>query len=309
LEWHFYIEDADMVIALLDVKTSPGWHIIKGSYQFGPQSQASGQAIKDGNRVIARYKPIGAIIYILHHPPTALVTDNFAKKVKHLDSIFIERRSRWDMCTKYRDARCPAVVDEVISSYYQSNSWVIIENEISHMIHTLAGKIPQLVLFESDQNMGVWLQKWKKEKIDGVQLEDGEEELWKDQEEESSDTYEDLEDDSRDSDSGDEANRSAPKRQRLALTQVKEQQKGKKLSMAQSFFRNEENSQHSIVIASTPVPMQTEINEDGRTYSFLVDIGLWFDGMAWYEREEIPNDEVQGEQELNFFFHQDQLQI
>jgi hypothetical protein len=35
-------EDADMVIALLSVKTSPGWHIIKGSYQFGPQSQASG---------------------------------------------------------------------------------------------------------------------------------------------------------------------------------------------------------------------------------------------------------------------------
>jgi hypothetical protein len=28
--------------ALLGVKISPGWHIIKGSYQFGPQSQASG---------------------------------------------------------------------------------------------------------------------------------------------------------------------------------------------------------------------------------------------------------------------------
>jgi hypothetical protein len=36
------VEDADMVIDLLDVKTSPGWHIIKGSYQFGPQLQASG---------------------------------------------------------------------------------------------------------------------------------------------------------------------------------------------------------------------------------------------------------------------------
>jgi hypothetical protein len=44
---------------------------------------------------------------------------------------------------------------EVISSYYQSNSWIIIEHGISHMIHTLVGKTPQLVLFESDQNMGV----------------------------------------------------------------------------------------------------------------------------------------------------------
>jgi hypothetical protein len=35
-------EDANMVIALLGVKTSPGWHIIKGNYQFDPQSQASG---------------------------------------------------------------------------------------------------------------------------------------------------------------------------------------------------------------------------------------------------------------------------
>jgi hypothetical protein len=100
-------ENADMVNALLDVKTSLGWHIIKRNYQFGPHSQASGQDIKDGNRVIARYKPVGAIIYILYHPPTALVTYNFAKKVKQLDSIFIEPRSGWDMCTKYRDARCP----------------------------------------------------------------------------------------------------------------------------------------------------------------------------------------------------------
>jgi hypothetical protein len=205
------------------------------------------------------------------------------------------------MCTKYRNARCPAAVDEVISSYYQSNSWVIIGHGISHMIHTLAGKTPQLVLFESDQNMGVWLRKWKKEKIDGVQPEDGEEELWKDQEEDSSDAYEDSEDDSRDSDSENEANRPAPKRQRLALTQVREQQKGKRLSMAESSFRSGENSsQHSTVIASTPAPMQTEINEDGRTYSFLTDIGLWFDGMAWYEKEEIPNDEVQGEARFKF---------
>jgi hypothetical protein len=143
--------------------------------------------------------------------------------VKQLDSIFIEPRSGWDMCTKYRDTRCPAVVDEVISSYYQSNSWVIIGYGILHMIHTLAGKTPQLVLFESDQNMGVWLRKWKKQKINGVQPEDGEEELWKDQEKDSSDAYEDSEDDSRDSDSENEANRPTPKRQRLALTQVREQ--------------------------------------------------------------------------------------
>jgi hypothetical protein len=250
-------KDVDMVIALLGVKTSPDWHIIKGSYQFGPQSQASGQAIKDGNRVIARYKPVGAIIYILHHPPTALVIDNFAKNVKQLDSIFIEPRSGWDMCTKYRDARCPVVVNEAISSYYQSN-WIIIGHGISHMIYTLARKTPQLVLFESDQNMGIWLRKWKKEKIDGLQPEDGEEELWKDQEEDSNDAYEDSEDDSRDSDSENEANRTAPKRQRLALTQVKEQQKGKILSMAENSFRSGENSsQHSTVIASIPTPMQT----------------------------------------------------
>jgi hypothetical protein len=297
-------ENADMVIILLGVKTSPGWHIIKGDYQFGPQLQASGQIIKDGNRVIARYKPIGTIIYVLHHPPTAFVADNFAKKVKQLDSIFIEPRNGWDMCTKYRDARCPVVVDEIISSYYQSDSWIIIGYEILHMIHTLAGKTPQLVLFESDQNMGVWLRKWKKKKVDGVQLEDGEEELWKDQEEESSDTSKDSEDDSRDSDSEDEANSLVSKRQRLALIQVKEQQKGNRLNMAtnlQSSFRNEENSsQHSTVIASTPAPMQTEISEDGRTYSFLPDIGLWFDGMAWYEREEIPNDEAGREASFKF---------
>jgi hypothetical protein len=105
------------------------------------------------------------------------VTDNFAKKVKQLNSIFIKPCSGWDMCTKYRDARCLAVADEVILSYYQSNSWVIIEHGISYMIHTLARKIPQLVLFESDQNMGVWLRKWKKEKIDGIQPEDRKEEL------------------------------------------------------------------------------------------------------------------------------------
>jgi hypothetical protein len=288
-------ENADMVITLLDVKTSPGWHIIKGDYQFGPQSQASGQVIKDGNRVIARYKPIGTIIYVLHHSPTAFVADNFAKKMKQLDSIFIESRNGWDMCTKYRDARCLAVVDEIISSYYQSDSWIIIGHGISHMIHTLTGKIPQLVLFESDQNMRVWLRKWKKEKVDGVQPEDGEEELWKDEEEESSDTSEDSEDDSRDSNSGDEANSPVSKRQRLTLTQIREQQKGNKLNMTtnlQSSFRNNENSsQHSTIITSTPTPMQTEINEDGRTYSFLLDIGLCFDGMAWYERKEIPNDE------------------
>jgi hypothetical protein len=51
--------------------------------------------------------------------------------------------------------------------------------------------------------------------------------------------------------------------------------------MAQSSFRNGENSsQHSTIIASILTPMQTEINEDGRTYSFLANIGLWFDGMA-----------------------------
>ena len=48
------------------------------------------------------------------------------------------------------------------------------------MIHTLASKTPKLVLFKSDQNMGVWLQILKKEKLDGMQLEDEEEELWKD---------------------------------------------------------------------------------------------------------------------------------
>jgi hypothetical protein len=151
------------------------------------------------------------------------------------------------------------------------------------------------VLFESDQNMRVWLRKWKKEKVDGVQPEDGEEELWKDEEEESSDTSEDSEDDSRDSNSGDEANSPVSKRQRLTLTQIREQQKGNKLNMTtnlQSSFRNNENSsQHSTIITSTPTPIQTEINEDGRTYSFLLDIGLCFDGMAWYERKEIPNDE------------------
>jgi hypothetical protein len=71
--------------------------------------------------------------------------------------------------------------------------------------------------------------------------------------------------------------------------------------MAQSSFRNGENSsQHSTIIASILTPMQTEINEDGRTYSFLANIGLWFDGMAWYEKEEIPNDEVQVEARFKF---------
>jgi hypothetical protein len=161
-------KNADMVITLLGVKTSSSWHIIKGGYQFGLQSQASGQVIKDGNRVIARYKPVGVVIYVLYHPPTAFVANNFAKKVKQLDSTFIEPRNGWDMYTKYRDTCCPVLVDEIISSYYQSNSWVIIRHGISHMIHTLAGKTPQLMLFESDQNMGVWLQKWKKEKVDGI---------------------------------------------------------------------------------------------------------------------------------------------
>jgi hypothetical protein len=71
--------------------------------------------------------------------------------------------------------------------------------------------------------------------------------------------------------------------------------------MTESSFRSGENSsQYSTVIASTPAPMQTEINEDGRTYSFLADISLWFDGMAWYEKEEISNDEVQGEARFKF---------
>jgi hypothetical protein len=99
----------------------------------------------------------------------------------------------------------------------------------------------------------------EEKKIDGMQHEDREEELWKDQEEESNDTYEDSEDDSRDSDFGDEASSLVLKRQSLALTQVREWQKEKRLNMAtnlQNPFKNKENSsQHSIIIASTPAPI------------------------------------------------------
>jgi hypothetical protein len=143
-----------------------------------------------------------------------------------------------------------------------------------------------------------------------VQPEDGEEELWKDQEEDSSDAYEDSEDDSRDSDSENEANRPAPKRQRLALTQVREQQKGKRLSMAESSFRSGENSsQHSTVIASTPAPMQTEINEDGRTYSFLADTGLCLMEWLGMKMKKFQMMKFKEKQDLNLFLHQDQLQI
>jgi hypothetical protein len=63
-----------------------------------------------------------------------------------------------------RHARCPTIVDEIILFYYQSDSWIIIGHGILHMIHILAGKTLQFVLFESGQNMGVWLRKWKRKK-------------------------------------------------------------------------------------------------------------------------------------------------
>jgi hypothetical protein len=76
-----------------------------------------GQTIKDGNQIIIRYKSIGAINYILHHAPTVLVIDNFSKKVKQLDLIFIEPRNGWNMCIKCCDVRYSTLVDEVILFY------------------------------------------------------------------------------------------------------------------------------------------------------------------------------------------------
>lgn len=43
-----------------------------------------------------------------------------------------------------------------------SKSWVIVAQEFPHMVHTLASKTRQLILFELDHNMTFWLHKWKK---------------------------------------------------------------------------------------------------------------------------------------------------
>jgi hypothetical protein len=83
-------KDVNMIINLLSIKAFLCHFYIKENYQFSSQSQALGHIIKDGNQVIIRHKPAGTIIYVLHHPSTTLVIDNFINKVKQLDSIFIK---------------------------------------------------------------------------------------------------------------------------------------------------------------------------------------------------------------------------
>lgn len=55
---------------------------------------------------------------------------------------------------------------------------MIVAQGFSYMVHTLTSKTTQFIFFQSDCNMVLWLCKWKKEIVDGVQLKKREEELW-----------------------------------------------------------------------------------------------------------------------------------
>ena len=145
---------------------------------FAPQSGAKGQVIKGGGKIVATYTPVGPIIIIMRYPRTANVTENFAERVKICDSIFIEPTTGWDLCTKYYDARCPGVVDEIIRSYFRPQNWMIVAIGFTHMTHGLCGQTKELVLFERDENMVIWLRRWKERIVDGLVGEDGEEPLW-----------------------------------------------------------------------------------------------------------------------------------
>jgi hypothetical protein len=68
-----------------------------------------------------------------------------------------------------------------------------------------------------------------------------------------------------------------------------------------SSFRYEENSsQHSTFIVYTTSPLQIEYCKDGCTYTFIINIGLRFNGMTWYKRVEIVSDG--GGKEIRFKF-------
>ncbi|HYP43364.1 MAG TPA: hypothetical protein VEQ18_05020 [Candidatus Nitrosocosmicus sp.] len=95
---------------------------------------------------------------------------------------------------------------------------MIVACGISHMIHTLAGKTTKVIIFESDENIALWLRRWKRVAEDGIKLGDGEEKLWEDGEVDLSETSNDSSDDSL---SGDEVASPAPKRMKTTNIQGK----------------------------------------------------------------------------------------
>ena len=92
-----------------------------GTYIFGPQSETTGFVVKDGPKCIAKFSPIGQFIVVLRHPPNTSLENNFANDKgtpQNIQSYYIEPSSGWSMCSKNRMARCPAVVEELISHFF-----------------------------------------------------------------------------------------------------------------------------------------------------------------------------------------------
>ena len=61
----------------------------------------------------------------------------------------------------YKEACSFQCIDDLIKSFYESHSWIIVIQGFSHIIDTLVTNIHQLVLIESDHGMLTWLQGWK----------------------------------------------------------------------------------------------------------------------------------------------------
>ena len=92
-----------------------------GRYYFGPQSKTTCFVVKDGPKCIAKFSPIGQFIVVLRHPPNTSLENNFATDKgtpQNIQSYYIEPSSGWSMCSKNWMARCPAVVEELISHFF-----------------------------------------------------------------------------------------------------------------------------------------------------------------------------------------------
>ena len=93
---------------------------------------------------------------ILHHRANSTIERNIASDIDVIDPIYSEPE-KWDVCSKYKEARNPQCIDELLKPFYEANSWTIAIEGYSHMVDTLAGKIQDLIIMESNQDMLTWL--------------------------------------------------------------------------------------------------------------------------------------------------------
>jgi len=112
-------ENVEHIKNLMCLDNIAEYYVQGGTYIFHSQLENIGLVVKDEPKAIVKFFPLKQYIIVLRHPSRSFLEDNFDKKKQNIASYYIKSPHGWNMCFKFRKVRCPAVIEPLISHFYQ----------------------------------------------------------------------------------------------------------------------------------------------------------------------------------------------